>query len=54
MAVEVGDQAPDFTLPGVEGDVRKDYTLSDYRGRKVVLALYPGEFSDACKQQLCE
>ena len=36
--VEVGDQAPDFTLPGVQGSTRRDYTLSEYRGRKVVLA----------------
>jgi thioredoxin-dependent peroxiredoxin len=43
--VAVGDPAPDFTLPGVEGGVRRDYTLSDLRGQKVVLAFYPGDFT---------
>jgi peroxiredoxin Q/BCP len=54
MAVEVGDQAPDFTLPGVEGTERRDYTLSDYRGRKVVLAFYPGDFTPGCTKQMCQ
>ena len=39
----VGDAAPEFTLPGVAGDVRRDYTLSEFRGRKVVIAFYPGD-----------
>jgi peroxiredoxin Q/BCP len=43
MAVGVGDQAPDFTLPGIHGGVRRDYTLSEFRGQKVVLAFYPGD-----------
>ena len=54
MAVEVGDKAPDFTLPGVEGTERTDYTLSDYRGRKVVLAFYPGDFTPGCTKQMCQ
>jgi len=41
----VGDRALDFTLPGVEGGVRRDYTLSDLAGHKVVLAFYPGDFT---------
>ena len=41
----VGDLAPDFTLPGVERGERADYTLSAYRGRKIVLAFYPGDFT---------
>jgi len=43
--VAVGDQAPDFTLPGIENGERSDYTLSTYRGRVVVLAFYPGDFT---------
>ncbi len=48
--VNVGDPAPDFELPGT-GD--KTYRLSDYRGRKVVLAFYPGDFTAVCTKQFC-
>ncbi len=44
-SLKVGDPAPDFTLPGVERGERRDFTLSGYRGRKVVLAFYPGDFT---------
>lgn len=37
MAVEVGQQAPDFTL--MDGD-RREHTLSEYRGQTVVVAWY--------------
>lgn len=47
-----GDPAPDFTLPGVEKGVRRDFTLSDYRGRKVALAFYPGDATPGCSLQL--
>ncbi len=53
MAVEIGDPAPDFTLPGVQGTERRDYTLSSYRGTKVVLAFYPGDFTPGCTRQMC-
>jgi peroxiredoxin Q/BCP len=43
MTVSVGDEAPDFTLPGIQDGVRREYTLSEFRGRKVVLAFYPGD-----------
>ncbi len=45
MPANVGDQAPDFTLPGVEGTQRRDYELAGYRGQNVVLAFYPGDFT---------
>ena len=47
-----GDPAPDFTLPGVEKGVRRDFTLSEYRGRKVALAFYPGDATPGCSIQL--
>jgi peroxiredoxin Q/BCP len=52
-APEVGDRAPDFTLPGVQGTTRSDYTLSAFRGHKVVLAFYPGDFTPGCTRQMC-
>ena len=48
--VDVGDPAPDFELPGTGG---RTYRLSDYRGRKVVLAFYPGDFTVVCTKQFC-
>lgn len=45
MTVDVGDVAPEFTLPGVVGTERRDYTLSEFRGQKVVIAFYPGDFT---------
>jgi len=54
---EVGDLAPDFTLPGitlVEGEPEKaHFTLSERRGRSVVLAFYPADNSPGCTAQLC-
>ena len=41
--VDVGQPAPDFTLRGIQNGERRDYTLSEFRGRNVVLAFYPGD-----------
>lgn len=48
--IDVGDPAPDFDLPGT-GDRR--YRLADYRGGKLVLAFYPGDFTRVCTKQFC-
>ena len=48
--VEIGDTAPDFELPG-SGD--RTYRLSDYEGRTVILAFYPGDFTPVCTRQFC-
>ena len=45
-----GDQAPEFELPGTGG---RTYRLDDYRGRKLVLAFYPGDFTPTCTKQFC-
>ena len=45
VVLNVGDQAPDFTLPGTDG---KTHKLSDYRGKHVVLAWYPAAFTGGC------
>jgi peroxiredoxin Q/BCP len=47
---KVGDKAPDFSLPGTG---EKTYRLSDYHGRKLVLAFYPGDFTAVCTKQFC-
>ncbi len=48
--LNVGDPAPDFELPGTGGQT---YRLADYRGRKLVLAFYPGDFTAVCTKQFC-
>jgi thioredoxin-dependent peroxiredoxin len=48
--VDVGDAAPDFELPGTGG---RTYKLSEYRGRNVVLAFYPGDSTTVCTAQFC-
>jgi peroxiredoxin Q/BCP len=45
----VGEQAPDFELPGTEGSFR----LSEHRGERVVLLFYPGDNTPVCKAQFC-
>lgn len=45
-----GDQAPDFTLPGTPAG--RPFTLSDHRGRVVVLVFYPGDDTVVCTAQL--
>jgi peroxiredoxin len=47
--IEVGAAAPDFTLRDQDGE---KVSLSDYRGRKVLLVFYPGDFSPTCSDQL--
>jgi peroxiredoxin len=42
MALQVGDLAPDFELPAVEGELRSKVKLSDFRGKKhVVVTFHP-------------
>lgn len=49
--VDAGSEAPDFTLPS---DNAGDVTLSDYRGRKVVLYFYPKDDTSGCTRQACD
>ena len=46
---QVGEEAPDFELPGTEGLFR----LSDHRGERVVLLFYPGDNTLVCTKQFC-
>jgi peroxiredoxin Q/BCP len=54
---ETGQVPPDFTLPGIEladGEaIRSEYTLSQHRGKPIVLAFYPGDNTTVCTRQLC-
>ncbi len=51
MAVEVGQEAPDFTLKNTD---MEDVTLSSFRGNKnVVLLFVPLAFTGVCTQELC-
>lgn len=47
---EVGTPAPDFELPGTGA---RTYRLSDYRGKPVILAFYPGDETPVCTRQMC-
>jgi len=49
MALEAGRQAPDFSL-GTTPDQR--VSLRDFRGRNVVLAFYPADWSPVCGDQM--
>jgi peroxiredoxin len=49
MSVEVGSQAPDFTLRNENGE---EVTLSALRGQNVVLVFYPFAFSSICTKEL--
>jgi peroxiredoxin len=51
MAVDVGDEAPDFELPDQD---RNPVRLSSFRGEKnVVLVFYPLAFTGVCEGELC-
>ena len=52
-----GQGAPGFSLPGVRLAAgraeRREYSLSEHRGRPLVLAFYPGDDTAVCTRQLC-
>jgi peroxiredoxin Q/BCP len=48
--LQVGDMAPDFTALTDEG---KSVSLSDYRGKRVVLYFYPADDTPGCTIQAC-
>ena len=50
MAVEVGQAAPDFALYDME---RQQRTLSEFKGKSVVLAFFPGAFTGGCTTEMC-
>ncbi len=46
----INTQAPDFTLPDQDGKI---HSLSDYKGRKVILYFYPKDNTSGCTKQAC-
>ena len=48
--LEVGTKAPDFTVPDQNGNM---HSLSDYRGKKVILYFYPKDNTPGCTKQAC-
>jgi peroxiredoxin len=50
MSLRAGDRAPDFKLFSTE---KKEVSLSDFRGKNVVLLFYPFAFSGTCTTELC-
>ena len=51
MALEIGQEAPDFTLVNEDNE---QVTLSELRGSPVVLVFYTFDFSGICTNELCE
>jgi thioredoxin-dependent peroxiredoxin len=49
--LSTGDPAPDFTLPSDDGST---VTLSDLRGRKVIVYFYPAAMTPGCTTQACD
>jgi len=48
--MNIGETAPDFILKDGDGN---DWTLSDHKGKPVVLLFYPGDNTPVCTAQLC-
>ncbi len=47
---QVGDLAPDFTLPNEAGEL---VSLSQFRGKRVILYFYPKDDTPGCTSQAC-
>ncbi len=50
MAITIGQTAPDFTLH--DSDKNK-VTLSEYKGKNIVLLFFPQAFTGVCTAELC-
>ena len=46
----IGQNAPDFTL---KNTAKEPISLSNYRGKTVILAFYPGAFTGVCDKEMC-
>src|SRR6476469_2013239 len=50
MSLQIGDLAPDFSLPDTQGNLVR---LSDLKGRRVVLYFYPRDNTPGCTKEAC-
>ena len=50
MAITVGQSAPDFKLFNTE---KKEISLSDYKGKNLVILFFPLAFTGVCTAELC-
>jgi peroxiredoxin len=50
MSLKVGDKAPDFKLPDVD---RKEVSLSDFKGKNVILFFFPMAWTGTCTKEMC-
>mgnify|MGYP001557801347 CR=1 FL=1 len=48
----VGSPAPDFTLKGTLGSKDTEVSLSDFKGKNLVVVFYPLDFSPVCSVQI--
>lgn len=48
--LEIGSKAPEFTLPDQNGEM---HSLSEYKGKKVILYFYPKDNTAGCTKQAC-
>jgi peroxiredoxin Q/BCP len=51
MSLQVGDQAPDFSLPD---DQNKIISLKSLRGKKLILYFYPKDNTPGCTTEACD
>ena len=49
--LEVGDTAPAFSLPDADGNA---VSLSDFKGRKVIVYFYPAASTPGCTKEACD
>ncbi|MCH1627923.1 thioredoxin-dependent thiol peroxidase [Fredinandcohnia quinoae] len=51
MTLEVGKKAPDFKLTASNGET---VSLSDFKGKNVILYFYPKDMTPGCTTQACD
>lgn len=51
MSIEINKLAPDFKLMGSDG---KEHSLSDYKGKNIVLYFYPKDNTAGCTTEACD